>query len=170
MKKTLSFSAWILPLLILLYWVITSSIHSYATIEEAIISEGKNVNSILYLEKTDSGTIVFYTIANDKQSWVGAGLVKENYFGWHWVNGGLYSSDIKQDLYSNYLPSISLLYGEIKNGKVDEIKVANGKIYDAKIIKANGTLLWFVYPLRVEGKYIDIKANSNPPIDMRYEL
>lgn len=115
---------------------------------------------ILYQEKVEKGVVVFYIPkieTNDATniSELSSIFIKKTPFGWEGTyDRGGYSSSIREDITSQYLPKSNsqspfpMLYGEINNPEVNKIKIinsTNNNVYQAETVMADGHQIWFVF-------------------------
>lgn len=164
MKKKVTFIVFVI-MIILLFLVVKFN-HGAKTIEEAIATPGSKPISIIYEEKTDKGSIVFFShLGEDSLS---TAFVKKGIGGYKTIYSGV-EGDIKYvsnkfGVSHQYFPNIEktslpIYFGVIGNQDITQVKIVEKKRNieaQAKIINATKIRIWLAFMNKFEGSDFEI--------------
>ncbi|WP_407268496.1 hypothetical protein [Radiobacillus sp. PE A8.2] len=133
-------------------------------------------DQIIYQKDVENGVVVIYDpdIKSDQDaasSDLSAIFIKKSILGWQATNDrGGYTSSVKEDISSQYLAKSNsqspfpMMYGEINNAEITQIKVINEETneeYLAETISGEEKQIWFTFlDENIEGTY-EIHGLSN---------
>jgi len=161
-----------------------------STLEEVISkSERLNNSVIVHIENLNNGALIFHipNINGDKpESRLGAEFLKKTPTGWEVSDkGGAYSSGIPQPFYCQYLPSdgdspFPMLYGEIKDTKIDSIVVKNtddkveGKTKIIRVSRKPGIShdmsIWYIFLNETGNGKFNVEGLSNNKVVFKIDV
>ena len=166
MKKKVSFIVLAIAIisLILLSLIIKFG-NGAKTIEEAVLTPGSIPMSIIHVEKTNKGSIVFCDTTDYNGLYTA--IVRKTISGFKTVysgGGDMRSPASKFGVSYNYFPSIEktslpIYFGIIGDYDIKHVKIVEKKRNiegEAKIINANGTRIWLMYMNNFQGSDFDI--------------
>ena len=157
----------VLAIMIISAFIIFKFNDGEKTIEKAISSS--NPIKIIYEEKTDKGSIVFYTT----KDWNDFSIcfVRKTLNGYKYINGG--TGDVRVSAKKigfsyAYYPNIEktpfpMYFGIIGNPEIKKIKVIEKKSNiegEAKIINAKDKRIWLMYMNKFQGSDFEIVGLS----------
>ncbi|MFT4415803.1 hypothetical protein ACLM5H_18245 [Fredinandcohnia humi] len=118
-------------------------------------------DKIIHQEEVANGVIIFYdpkietSKVNDITSELSAVFIKETFFGWEKTNDkGGFSSGLNGEISRQFLPKMDrnspfpMLYGEILNPDVNQVKVINlknNRNYNVETVITESHRIWFAF-------------------------
>lgn len=170
-KYYFAFSAASLIIIILSLPLLSNMIQErtgFSNMGESIhqILNERGYEKIVHQQEVDNGVVVFYIPniqSNGMVSELNSIFIKRTTLGWEGTNDrGGYSTSINEDISSQYLQKsdkqspFPMLYGEINNSDITQIKVINlesNHEYLAETIETESHNIWFVFLDDQEGEY-----------------
>jgi len=132
------------------------------SIEDALKNQWGIIGQTIHIEPIEDQVVVFSKKGTGDSYTLRSDFVRRNLFGWKWVWGGGFSGYTGQ--FIEQVPGITspLLWGELRNNKIQKVKVTNvskGNFYEAKTVSYLDTRIWFVFPSKND-KVLNIEGIS----------
>jgi hypothetical protein len=135
------------------------------TVEEAIEKSGRHVSVMIYQKTVKDGVVVFYksNIGNGGYT-INSGFVKKGLLGWKWVLGGGFSGYSGQYFQSASGTPFPLIFGEIKNQDIKQVKLIDMRNEQTKVAKVVGpdkNRVWFMFLNESDGPEFELVSSSD---------